>query len=266
VLDPQLDIDLCAEAKAYLERVAERERAGSDLRITAVVLKGPVVKTLAEYAASLDDGLVVMTTHGRGGIAGAWLGSVTDGLVRSSTVPVLAMRVGEKVPPSALRAEFGRVLLPLADRYFGVEIIDRAVEVAGTDGVEYLLLHVLSPVPIIPPPEAEPIVVPAREEREAAAQEFLDGMASPLKARGIPVRIEVAIDPPAHAILDVVERDGIDLVAMATHGFRGVKRLLLGSVADKVLRSARSPVLLERPPETDDEKARAAAEHAAAAG
>jgi hypothetical protein len=52
---------------------------------------------------------------------------------------------------------------------------------------------------------------------------------------------------------------------MATHGFRGAKRLLLGSVADKVLRSTPVPVLMIRPPEDPQEQARAAADAAAAA-
>ncbi|MBI4545817.1 MAG: universal stress protein, partial [Gemmatimonadetes bacterium] len=53
---------------------------------------------------------------------------------------------------------------------------------------------------------------------------------------------------PAAGILDFAERNAVDLIAMATHGRGGVSRIMLGSVADKVLRGARAPVLLYRPP------------------
>ena len=54
---------------------------------------------------------------------------------------------------------------------------------------------------------------------------------------------------PARAILNWAEEDDVDLIALATHGYTGVKRALLGSVTDKVLRAAKWPLLLERPPE-----------------
>ena len=82
VLEPRLDRDLRAEARAYLEMIAARERRSADVRVAATLLEGPVVKALADHVARLDGALVVMTTHGRGGLARAWLGSVTDGLVR----------------------------------------------------------------------------------------------------------------------------------------------------------------------------------------
>jgi nucleotide-binding universal stress UspA family protein len=266
VPDPQLDLDLRAESRAYLEMVAEREHQAGDVQVSATLLDGPVVKTLADYVAKLDGAFVVMTTHGRGGIARAWLGSVTDGLVRSATVPVLAIRAGRDAPRAGATGEFARVLVPLAGPHFGAEVIDLTVEIAGTAGVEYILLHVLRPPLMIPPPEPAVIQVADIDAEEEAARAFLSELADPLRRRGIQVSTEVVMhNSPARAILDFVDERQIELMGMATHGFRGVKRLLLGSVADKVLRSSPVPVLLVRPPEESQVKTRAAAEAATAA-
>ena len=79
---------------------------------------------------------------------------------------------------------------------------------------------------------------------------------------GARTRIVIDVDP-AHAILAGVKEANADTLSLATHGYRGIKRLVLGSVADKVLHNAPLPVLLVRPPEaaelTDDEAAERAA-------
>jgi nucleotide-binding universal stress UspA family protein len=266
VLDPQLDRDLRAEALAYLERIATREERGGEVRVTFAVVDGPVVKSLAEHVAALDGALVVMTTHGRTGLERVMLGSVTDGLVRSTTVPVLTIRVLGGELPALPPGEFGRVLIPLEGPYFGVQVVDLAVELAGTDGPEYVLLSAVSPVPIIPPPEP-PIPVPVMdlEAQEEAANHFLATLAGPLQARGVRAFTKVVIDPdPARAILAFVNDEGIDLICMATHGYHGLKRLLFGSVAEKVLRSAQVPVLLVRPRETAESSNSSAKGQAAA--
>ena len=79
------------------------------------------------------------------------------------------------------------------------------------------------------------------------AQEYLDGVAARLKMQGIKVQTQVALgQSPATTILEMAERLGVDLIALETHGRRGLSRLLLGSVADKVLRGASTPVLIHR--------------------
>jgi nucleotide-binding universal stress UspA family protein len=65
---------------------------------------------------------------------------------------------------------------------------------------------------------------------------------------GVPPRIEVAFGRPAEEIVDFAEREGVDLIAMSTHGRSGMSRWLFGSVADKVLHGTHVPILLVRPP------------------
>jgi nucleotide-binding universal stress UspA family protein len=84
------------------------------------------------------------------------------------------------------------------------------------------------------------------------AEEYLGGVAKSLESQGI--EAEPLIEShyaPARAILNAAESRDVDLIAIATHGYTGVKRALLGSVTDKVLRASRWPLLLERPPEAE---------------
>jgi len=84
----------------------------------------------------------------------------------------------------------------------------------------------------------------------AEAQAYLDGVAAPLRGRGLRVETRVvAEEQPALGILREAEAVGADLIAMETHGRHGLSRLLRGSVADKVVRGGVVPVLLHRQPE-----------------
>ena len=74
--------------------------------------------------------------------------------------------------------------------------------------------------------------------------------AAPLRARSLTVRTHVVVEEqPAVGILQEAQKADADLIALATHGRRGLSRLFLGSVADKVVRGGRLPVLLLRPKE-----------------
>ena len=94
--------------------------------------------------------------------------------------------------------------------------------------------------------------LPLPEELAAAggqeAEDYLERVAERLRARSLQVRTRVVADlHPAAAILREAAVSDVDLVALATHGRRGLSRLFLGSVADKVVRGAAASVLLCRP-------------------
>ena len=250
VLDSQLDRDLRAAELTLLQEIASREGRHADAGVTVALLDGPVVKALADHVASLVGALVVMTTHGRTGLGRAHIGGVTDGLVRSTTVPVLSIRVFERKPAARSPGEFRRVLIPLEGAHFGLQIVDLAVEVAGATGTEYVPMHVVSPVPVMPPPEP-PIPLPEQEVamEERLSSQFLAALSEPLRARGIAVTTKVVVDPdPTRAILGFADEAAVDLICMPTHAYSGYQRLLFGSVAEKVMRASPVPVLLLRPP------------------
>lgn len=93
---------------------------------------------------------------------------------------------------------------------------------------------------------SEVTVTFGKKQREA--RRYLDRIAKKLEAKGIKVRTEVLLWPPAEAIASYAEYNSADIIVMSTHGRSGPSRWAYGSVADKVLRSSCAPVLLIRAP------------------
>jgi nucleotide-binding universal stress UspA family protein len=116
--------------------------------------------------------------------------------------------------------------------------------VATATGAEALLLA----VPEVPEPSLYGAMADAvdelREQAEANARRYLERTAASLRDLGVPVQPLVEGSRPATAILDVAEREQVDLIMLATHGRGGMDRLVLGSVADRVVHHSRCPVLL----------------------
>lgn len=226
-----------------------RELVAGDLAVSCDLLDGPVVPALIEQVAFSAVDLVVMTTHGRGAFARAWLGSVVDAFVRHNPVPTLLVRPQHGTENEQPDAEqlwlVRRMLIPLDGSALAEQILEPAIMLARTLGAEVLLLRVAAPVPMV----AETI---AREQEAlqpgvAAVQLYLDNIARNVRERGLvaAARVEVAHEA-ARTILDVA-REHCDLIALATQGRGGLARVLMGSVADKIIRGANTPVLLLRP-------------------
>jgi nucleotide-binding universal stress UspA family protein len=192
-----------------------------------------------------------MTTHGRGGLERAWLGSVADALVRCCSVPILLLRPGESTPDIAQVPQFKRILIPLDGSALAEQILAPALELGGLAHAEYTLLRAVEPFVLVgyaPVAQASRLDLKLTQEGLAEAQRYLDRVAERLRAAGRPPRTRALLaEQSAAAILDEARRQDADLIAMATHGRSGLARLLLGSVADKVLRGATLPVLMVRP-------------------
>jgi nucleotide-binding universal stress UspA family protein len=87
--------------------------------------------------------------------------------------------------------------------------------------------------------------------RKSSAKDYLEQIARRFKREGTAVRSEVIVGRATESLADYAERSGIDLLIIATHGRSGVTRWVMGSVADKLLRSASVPVLMIRAPGTE---------------
>ena len=248
VHDPELDVDLARDRRKYIESVADWLRGKTSVRLTTTVLAGPVKDALADHIAARTPDLVTMATHGRGGISRAWLGSVAMHVVQHVAVPVLLTRPAEKGTRETQPRNFGKVLVALDASPEGERAIDNALDIAGEKNVQYHLVHVLIP-PVYLAPDAYGMLPPINEvDLLANGEKYLSGMAERLEQRGLDVDTRVTWDQnPARGILASAEELNADLIALQTHARRGLERLLLGSVADKVVRGANVPVLVQRP-------------------
>lgn len=258
-----LRLEYCRKKQDYLDGVIQRLRAVSDVPVTAELLEGDIVPTIRKAAENAD--LVVMTTRGRGPLARFWLGSVADQLVRELSVPLLLLHPSKEAPDFGKEPACRRILLPLDGTPLAEQIVPPAVELAKLMSAEMRLLRVIqSEVPAefgfqdggaFVTPEAHEIVAKIEENQkrqEHKAESYLRTLADRIHSMGVRAETRVVLgESPAAAILHEVHageaKGGIDLVALATHGYGGLKRVWLGSVADKVIRGSAVPVLVQRP-------------------
>jgi nucleotide-binding universal stress UspA family protein len=252
--DEALDAQDRAREQAYLDTMARRLRAGGDLCVRTTVLDESIADALQIYAQTHHIDLVVMTTHGRGAFSRFWLGSVANTLVSHAPMPVLLIRPQEMLPNLNQAPTIRRILIPLDGSACAEQILPPATALGALMDAEFTLLHVIAPNfagygrqwPTSRPGTLLPTQLRAR------AQAYLDRVAERLGAQSLVVHTAVVDGQPTPAILEYACDHGIDLLAIATHGDGGSARLLLGSVADKVVRSASMPVLLYRPPAVAD--------------
>ena len=239
----------------YLEMVATRAREVAGVEIVETMLEGPVVEALATHIAAREPSHVVMSTHGRGGFSRAWLGSVADALVRRIAVPVLLVRPRDTVVEreGATRLEvppaFTRIAVPLDGSAEAEDAIAEALRIAGDRRVELTLLQVLPPpVTYLRPSFTADVAAGLLADLELDAGRYLDRLASVIARPNLTVRTRVFVDHnAARGILAFAGSGSIDLLVMMTHARRGLTRVVLGSVADKVVRGATIPVMLVRP-------------------
>lgn len=238
----------------YLEDVLERIADVADGEVDHVVRNGHTVDTLQEEAKAWGADIVVLASHGRGTLSRLWLGSVADGFIRQATLPVLIVRPED----DAERLEdfshsFRTILVPLDGSELSETALEHAVDFGELFGATYHLTRVVSyPVDLASPylPHTTQMNQEVVEEAKRGAEAYLKARAAELRKKGLDVTTSVVTDPqPGHAIIQEMAEVGADLVAMSTHGRRGLSRVMLGSTSDKVLRGLHQPLLLYRPPE-----------------
>lgn len=221
--------------------------------VRLIVLVGRVVDTLATYIATTRPDLVVMTTHGRHGLARFWLGSIADGLVRHINVPLLLVRPSPDHTEAVPKELFIRIIVPLDGSALAEAILPSVLALGDLMPARYTLVSVVEPFISLDEELSRRVPSPAHQQTRhlaGLANTYLESVAERLRAEGRLVQTAVRLGPhPATAILDEAGRQEADLIAMATHGRSGLRRFQLGSVTDKVLRSASAPVLMLRPPE-----------------
>jgi nucleotide-binding universal stress UspA family protein len=236
--------------RAYLRGIQAKLREGGIRLSSAVTVTGKAGPELAKYVRELGIDLVVMATHGRGGIKRAWLGSVADYLIRNLEVPVLLVRPREGQTAPTRAPDVGQILVPLDGSSLAEEALDVAAALARIWDMELTLLQVVYPVQL---PENMAFPIPSSYDEELTemgrtqAQDYLDDIVERLQAQGLRASGVATIAwNAADAILDVAHPERAAVVVLATHGRGGLRRLVLGSVADKVVRGADIPVLVYR--------------------
>jgi nucleotide-binding universal stress UspA family protein len=159
-------------------------------------------------------------------------------------------------PATLLRTKrYRHVLVPLDGSETAEVALPDAASVAISSGARLTLLHVVPPA--LAEIYAAAQAVPADQGDRSlhdAAHSYLDSVRRRLEAMGIEVQKAITVGDAAESLVAYASEQGVDLIVMATHGRSGWKRLVLGSVAERVLRCAAQPVLLVRTPPAGDER------------
>lgn len=142
---------------------------------------------------------------------------------------------------------YRRILAPIEFDETAPAVLDAAVRIAAETGGTVFLVHV---VPMVVAPTGMPNYVDIYKDQEKIAQQKL---AAIFERQHSQVKCEflTRMGDPAHEILVLERHTAADLIVLATHGRKGVRRMLLGSVAEAVLRDATCPVLTVQRQESD---------------
>ena len=198
-----------------------------------------IVAAAKEHNASL----IVIGTHGRSGLSRALLGSTAMSVVRESHVPCML------VPPGRPLRDFKltRALLPIDGSQISAQALPLAIDLANA-GVQIEVLRVLPPsatmVPFAVPGAEGYLPVNLIEDLAAAAEEDVKEAIAKLPKGASGTTL---VGSPSLAIIEQAASKKADLIVMTTHARTGLGRVFLGSVADRVIRTAEIPVIVVRP-------------------
>ncbi|HEY8686019.1 MAG TPA: universal stress protein [Chloroflexota bacterium] len=235
------------KALSELHTLAAECRITSKAEISVDLHAGPVADVLEGYARRHHVDLIVISTHGRSGISRLSLGSVTDSLIRHTTVPVLVVKPPTSYLNPQVSEAFKRIVVPLDGSTLAEQILPRVLTLAKLEEAEITLLNVLLPHSYSQK-EIPDSNLPWWDEDISLAQTYLFRIAGKLRRNGVAVTTDIVIgENVASAIGDFASREKADLIAIATHGRGGLARVLRGSVADAVMHSSRLSMLVFKP-------------------
>jgi nucleotide-binding universal stress UspA family protein len=247
------------EASAYLDEVVRDRLAGVDQPVSTHVHSGDVVEAIIGEVGDGGSDVIVMATRGHAGVIRAVLGSTASELLSKSPVPVVLVRAGAR-PMDSIR----QILAPVDGSPESEQSLPAVADLAGLTGAKVLLLQVVTPSPIptwasdiVAGYELGQYVTPGQVDRAAVmdATQYVNRLAERFTTRLISTEALAILGDAPKTITATAEAAKVDLIVMRTHAHTGAARAVLGSVADAVVRSASTPVMLVRGPRRADARA-----------
>jgi nucleotide-binding universal stress UspA family protein len=168
---PEIDDEHRRQEQLYLEGTARWLAAGSSVPVTATVTDGLAADAILRRAGAGKTDLIVMTTHGRGGLGRFFLGSVADEIMRQAAVPVLLVRVREPAPGLVPEPPLEYVLVPLDGSALAEQVLEPALDLVRSWEGRCTLLRVVETSD--PPTKGRHHLYPPEPEQEGAARVYL---------------------------------------------------------------------------------------------
>ncbi len=233
------------EERLHAQAVSIREQG---VRCDTHLIEGIAWHEIVDAVASFDVDLIVVGTRGRTGLKHLAMGSVAERVIRHATCPVLTVKADAS--RGGIRPEV--VVVPTDFSPTARRALKLAEQIAAAMGPSRLILAHAYYVPV----ELEVLAGAEGSSSDGlllgriseAATAELERMLEELQEAGVSVEYVARHGAPDHVIADIVRENAADLIVMGTHGRTGVSRVLLGSVAEHVVRLAPCPVLTVGPP------------------
>jgi nucleotide-binding universal stress UspA family protein len=238
------------EAAAYLAEVAARAfppavRLERHVHTDEV---GDVARSLFEHSDELRPDLIVMCAHGRSGLRGWAFGSIAQRVIALGSTPVLLIHPGKDAAPKPFACR--RLLAPLDGSAEHEQGLCFAAGLAKPCGAAIHLLAVVpTPATLSGPQAASGQLLPGAtaavlDEAEDGMEDYLSHRVAQMGAQGLTLTSEVARGDPAKSIIRAAEEQDADVIVLSTHRKAGIDAFWAGSVAPRVARRTRIPLLL----------------------
>lgn len=259
VVDPETLVAFSNPAQGrHLDTVVAEttSRTATYLDTTARSFRGPQVKcsvekgkpedVVIEKAAVDKNTLIVMATHGRSGIQRWLLGSVTDKVLHGTTQHLLLVRASDQGKTDG-EAALKTVILPLDGSALAEQALPHVVDLAKKMKLEVVLVRAYALPPAISAEDYGYYSADLLDQLESEARDYLQEKVNEVKQRGIE-RVASVVNTGfgAEEIITLARNTPDNLIAMCTHGRSGIKRWVLGSITDRVVRHSGDPVLIIR--------------------
>ena len=254
-LHPIYDSQLEANERAALEiaLLPDQKLLQHDgYSVSSMVRFGDPATEIAEVARYADIDIVAMATHGQTGLRHLLMGSVAEDVLRNLNIPILMIRPTDRAEERVLTRPAERrltALVPLDGSPVAEQALGCATALALHNGARLVLAAIEPTAGDISLAEVGAMPYWVLADHEAAIvrlNEYLKQTAERLTRMGLTVETRLAEGSPAEELLRVSAAEQADLIVMTTRGRSGMERLLMGSIAAKVLQNAHVPVLLAR--------------------
>jgi nucleotide-binding universal stress UspA family protein len=238
MISPEAIQALSDDAALGLDAAVRDATALGVKHVSTKLVAGSPWQQIVELAESEPTDLIVIGTHGRTGLARVLLGSVAEKVVRHAPCATLA------VHPQDEPKRWARVLCPIDFSDGSQQATELAAELVESDGGEITLLHVVELASsYFEAPQADAFL----RELDARSAAKLEEWATQLRAKtSVRVKTRLRLGNPGEQILATLDDGAFDLVVTGSHGRTGLKRAVLGSVAEKIVRYAACPVVVAR--------------------
>jgi len=244
------DVTIAEQALQYRARQLEEEGIANQ----SYVLVGRADEQIGVYLQKHDIDIVIMGTHGAKGVEKVLFGSVTETMLKSASCAVLAVNISSsRSAASSLRS----LLVPTDFSTYSDYATEYAQVLANALKANVHLLYVNEPASVLSGGyevgfvAAEVSDIEEEARTRAEAQQRLQNTAERFSAANLVTHLALVGGRADEEIVKYADANAIDAIIMGTHGRRGLSKLLLGSVTERVYKTSACPVMAVRLPQRD---------------